>query len=116
MHCKLNLTREGESRIFCKRVRVGASCVCAKHVFMCDSQAFNSSGAKAAVKYVCGDAQIHPHLDQNPDSLDIIIIFLPSHWSSSLGALLPPPHRKCQPLRLSAPKQIAAQEPSKLTA
>lgn len=69
---------------------MGASCVCF-HVFMCDSQAFNSSGAKAAVKYVCGDAQIHPHLDQNPDSLDIIIIFLPSHWSSSLGALLPPP-------------------------
>lgn len=54
-------------------------------------QAFDSSGAKAAVKYVCGDTQIHPHVDQNPDSLDIIIISLPSRWSSSLRALLPPP-------------------------
>lgn len=66
--------------------------MCARHVFMCDTQAFNSSGAKAAVKYVCGDTQIHPHVDQNPDSLDIIIIiFLPSGWSSSLRALVPPP-------------------------
>lgn len=113
MHCKPNLTREGEADLFKGwgwkwRGKYAPEAWCVTR---------RLSGAKAAaVKYVCGDAQkIHPPVDQNPDSL-VIIPFLPSRWSSSLRALLFFPPRKCQPLRLSAPKQIAASEPPKLTA
>lgn len=75
------------------------------------------SGAKAAaVKYVCGDAQKkYTHTSTKTPTAWISSFFSPAAGRAASARYFLPP-RKCQPLRLSAPKQIAAQEPPQLTA
>lgn len=116
MPCKMNLTREGERRTCAKESGGwGARVDVPNAFFMCDAQLSIHPVQKQLSNMFAVTHKYAHTSSRNPDKarLDIITIFFPSRWSSSLHAFPPflpsssSPPRKCQPLRLSAPKQIA---------
>lgn len=82
-------------------MRVAASCVCANHVFMCDTQAFSSSGAEAAVSMFAVTRKCTHTSTKTPTAWISSSFFSRAAGRAASARYSPPPHLQEMPATAS---------------